>query len=251
MVYQQESLCENIFSRETPQSGNVCIVGHPNGNVKQDELCPILPIHEGWQSSEIEKRLASNEQRCQNNPSSSTCFLYRTDVKKLYVEKAALAYDVGHMFNGSSGAPVFDLKCNIVALHTLGINLGGKDSVEVGVTFKAVVDHLERTGYSDFVKKYFKKDEDEVESEDEIEIEEDLETDNESEDEIEDESEDEIEDENEDRVEGEDDEETEDENEDDEEIEDETRDRVEGEDDDDYEAVEDRDEDKAMDVDGN
>jgi hypothetical protein len=140
---------------EVPDQGNVCIVAHPFGNVKQHELCPILPAHEGRRSLELERRIRENEQRYRNSPSASTLYMYCPDIRKLCGDTAHMAYDVGHMFEGSSGAPVFDMKCNIVALHTLGFRLGETSIIEAGVTFKAIIDHLQATGKSDFVQQYF------------------------------------------------------------------------------------------------
>jgi hypothetical protein len=140
---------------EVPHQGNVCIVAHPFGNVKQHELCPILTTHADSRSKELERRIRESKQRYRNSPSASTLYMYCPDIRKLGSDTAALAYDVGHMFEGSSGAPVFDMKCNIVALHTLGFRLGSTSIIETGVTFKAIIDHLEASGYSDFVRQHF------------------------------------------------------------------------------------------------
>ncbi len=109
--YIEEKLPLGPFVRcSVPDQGNVCIVGHPNGEEKQEELCPILPLHEGRRSSEIERRLAENEQRYGNSPLVSTVYMYCPNVRKLYGDKAHLTYDVSGMFEGSSGAPVFDMR---------------------------------------------------------------------------------------------------------------------------------------------
>jgi hypothetical protein len=172
----EEKLTLGKFVRcKVPEQGKVCIVGHPGGDEKQDELCLILPVHEDRRSLEIERRLAETEQRYQ--PSASTFYMYRSNIRKLHGDRTALTYDVGGMFEGSSGAPVLDMKCNIVALHTLGFRLGDTSIVEVGVTFRAIIQNLEASGHSDFVREYFPKcwdndedmDENEAMDEDEVE----------------------------------------------------------------------------------
>ncbi|CAB4044557.1 Hypothetical predicted protein, partial [Paramuricea clavata] len=154
---------------KVPEQGKVCIVGHPCGDEKQEEMCPILPLHEDRRSLELERRLAKNEELYENNP---TFCMYRSKIQKLYGDRTALTYDVGAMFEGSSGAPVFDMSCNIVALHTLGFRLGETSIVEVGVTFKAIIDNLKASGRLDFVTLCFRhchdeKEDDEEESKDE------------------------------------------------------------------------------------
>jgi hypothetical protein len=55
---------------KVPKHGNVCIVGHPRGEERQDELCRILPLHDNRRSSELERRHEENELQCRNNQSS-------------------------------------------------------------------------------------------------------------------------------------------------------------------------------------
>ena len=142
------------FVRSTvPQSGKVCIVGHPNGNEKQDELCAILPLHDGRRALELERKFAENEMNCRNNPSRCTLSFarqrcvhsYQPQLQNLCQQRETITYNVGSMGKGASGAPVFDMKCNIVALHTGGFAVGDGNSsiVEYAITFKAIVQHLQ------------------------------------------------------------------------------------------------------------
>ena len=148
-----------------PELGKVCIVGHPNGNEKQDELCAILPLHDGRRALALERRFAENEIDCRNNPSRCTLSFarqrcvhsYRPQLQDLCQQEEKMTYDVGSMGKGASGAPVFDMKCNIVALHTGGFAVGDGNSsvVEYGITFKAIVEHLQANAPSRFVKDLF------------------------------------------------------------------------------------------------
>ncbi len=164
-VEEKLTLGESVRTT-VPEQGKVCIVGHPSGQEKQDELCLILPLHDDRRSLELERRLAENEERYRNSPSASTFYMYRSNIRRLYGDNSTLTYDVGSMFEGSSGAPIFDMKANIVALHTLGFRLGDTSIVEVGVTFKAIINHLKESGHSDFVREYFPRCLEESEDED-------------------------------------------------------------------------------------
>ena len=146
-----------------PERGTVCIAGHPNGKEKQEEVCPILPLHDGRRAHQLERRFAQNEWHCENNQSGCalayagrTCVhSYKSRLEKLRDEEESLTYDVGSMFEGASGAPVFDLKCHIVALHTAGFRLGETSVIEYGITFDAIIHHLEARGQSQFVREHF------------------------------------------------------------------------------------------------
>ena len=170
-LYLQEFVLEvlplgDFVTCKVPERGTVCIAAHPSGNEKQEEVCPILPLHEDRRTHDLKRRYEEYEWHCRNNQSG--CALsyarqyagkcvhsYQTELQELCTEEKALTYDVGSMFEGSSGAPVFDLKCNIVALHTAGFRLGETSVVECGVTFEAIICHLKATGHSEFVREHF------------------------------------------------------------------------------------------------
>ena len=163
-VEELQPLGEYVRST-VPEEGKVCIVGHPGGNEKQDELCAILPLHNDRRALELERRFEKSEMHCTNNPSHCTLSFarqncvhsYRPQLQHLCQQEEKMTYDVGSMGKGASGAPVFDMKCNIVALHTGGFALhdGNKSVVEYGITFKAIVQHLRENVYLKFVKDLF------------------------------------------------------------------------------------------------
>ena len=132
---------------KTPERGNVCIIGHPGGNVKQDEVCPLLPF------DEIERR-CEEEERCRrlHDPSFYIC---RMDIENRVANNSRLLYDVGNMFHGSSGSPVLDMSGYIVGLHTLGYTDGTYVHMEVAVKFKSIIDDLLRRNRSEFVNTNF------------------------------------------------------------------------------------------------
>ncbi|XP_028406106.1 protein FAM111B-like [Dendronephthya gigantea] len=119
-----------------PRSGIVSIVGHPGGKEKQEELCAILP-------SSHQDRMSSND----------TLFMYRENCRR-DLSGIALTYDVGSMFEGSSGSPVFDMNCQIVALHSMGFQIENSRLVEAGVTFNAIILDLHARGFDEFVREH-------------------------------------------------------------------------------------------------
>ena len=140
---------------DIPCQGKVCIVGHPDGKVKQEEICPIIPQNDDRKSLQYEKNLADGQQY-RSNLSSDTFYMYRENVKKnLHNDGKTLTYDVGSMFQGSSGAPVFNMRCQIVALHTLGFYIEDSMAIEAGVTFAAIIRDLNANGHEKFVEKHF------------------------------------------------------------------------------------------------
>ena len=132
---------------KSPEVGNLCIIGHPNGDPKHDDIFPILLPHE------LDNRLAEKRHEYElNDPSFYMC---RNDIRDIYRNPSLLSYDVGCMFEGSSGSPVFDMDFNIVALHTLGYHMGTRRFMEVGVKFISIIHDLEIRGFSEFVNEQF------------------------------------------------------------------------------------------------
>ena len=152
-----------LVSCNVPMRGKVCIVGHPNGKEKQEEMCAIIPLDEKTRNCEIERRFRESVFNCLTNQSScalayigQTCaHSYQSALQEICNEEKTLTYDVGSMFEGASGAPVFDMKCNIVALHTGGFRVQETSIVEYGITFEAIIRHLKETGYLEFVRRHF------------------------------------------------------------------------------------------------
>ena len=155
-----------LVSCNVPEQGKICIVGHPNGKEKQEEMCAIIPLSENTRGWELDKRFRESELQCKNNKSScalayigqtsQTCaHSHQSALQQVCSEDKALTYDVGSMFEGASGAPVFDMKCNIVALHTGGFRVRETSIVEYGITFDAIIRHLKGNGHTNFVREHF------------------------------------------------------------------------------------------------
>ncbi|KAL3050879.1 hypothetical protein OYC64_001201 [Pagothenia borchgrevinki] len=100
-----------------PESGEACLIGHPEGGVKK--LDPISII-------EIE-----NREKAVEEPFKDTLFtLYsiRNVIKKQGIESIYVGGNRAEkvttyntfMYHGSSGSPVFDAECKVFGLHTSG-----------------------------------------------------------------------------------------------------------------------------------
>lgn len=148
---------------KVPDLGNTCIVAHPCGLEKKEELCPILPLCENRRYLELKRRVAKRVQECVKNPAGCTVTAsgkncvhrFLKGLQDLCRNESVMTYDVGSMFEGSSGAPVFDMCVNIVALQSRGFRLEDTSVVEVGITFKAIIYDLLARGFSHFVQQNF------------------------------------------------------------------------------------------------
>uniref|UniRef100_G3QB00 Si:ch1073-475a24.1 n=1 Tax=Gasterosteus aculeatus TaxID=69293 RepID=G3QB00_GASAC len=109
-----------------PQHGGICIIGHPGEGVKKMDPCFIIPNENRQQAAERHQRknphgvLPTNPhyyESAENIQLITQRFF--NDVKKDNEFRQALHYDTCFGF-GSSGSPVFDTDCNVVAMHTGG-----------------------------------------------------------------------------------------------------------------------------------
>ncbi len=127
--------------------GLVIIVGHhPVGSQMHEETCVVVSTH-SWR-----EKLQERHAICAGVHMTSA---ETQEVNDSYQER--LPYDTT-LFSGASGSPVFDLKGNIVAMHTQGYTLnvqGGKYSLmEFGVQFNAICEDM-RQRYNNVVEQLF------------------------------------------------------------------------------------------------
>ncbi|XP_061595683.1 serine protease FAM111A-like [Cololabis saira] len=94
-----------------PQDGGVCIIGHPDGGVKKIDPCLIVP-------SQNRNQVVERHYRENQGPVQFVTGSFFQDVAEC-VQQKVLTYGTS-FYHGSSGSPVFDKYCNVVAVHTAG-----------------------------------------------------------------------------------------------------------------------------------
>lgn len=154
--------CLLTYFQFLPPSGGICIIGHPDGGVKKIDPCLIIPTDNRNQVAERHRQenpedvLVENDGRIQ-----WVTPRFFEDVAK-HVQQKKLAYESCFYF-GSSGSPVFDEHCNVVAIHSGGYVYenarGERHSVfEYGYRLSDIIEHIivhiVRRGRFDVLKKY-------------------------------------------------------------------------------------------------
>lgn len=106
--------CSKLLGCYSPPAtrGGVCIIGHPEGGVKQMDPCFMIAKEEREQAA---------EKHYKNNPTpqvyhviTQQCLNEDTELRQ-----SQITYD-SCFFHGSSGSPVFDDQCNLIGVHTGG-----------------------------------------------------------------------------------------------------------------------------------
>lgn len=112
-----------------PESGGLCIIGHPHGGVKKIDPCFIMPATDYIKT--VGKRWAENPEGVMRNPKHygkegpiqlvGPHFFegVNNDITKKGPIVGYNMFDTCFYF-GSSGSPVFDNNCKVVALHSGG-----------------------------------------------------------------------------------------------------------------------------------
>uniref|UniRef100_A0A671VSR2 Protein FAM111A-like n=1 Tax=Sparus aurata TaxID=8175 RepID=A0A671VSR2_SPAAU len=110
-----------------PPSGGICIIGHPDGRVKMIEPCLIVSFDN--RSQVAERHYRENPQGAEvhtsiygENPGHIqwvTPRFFEDVAGWVKQNKQVLTYESSFYF-GSSGSPVFDEHCNVVAMHSAG-----------------------------------------------------------------------------------------------------------------------------------
>lgn len=112
-----------------PSSGGLCIIGHPYRDVKKVDPCFIIPATDYNKATDKHKaknpdgagRLVQDSK--QYGAGGRTQWVgpnFFDDVKKEIAGKNPIVGYKTCFYNGSSGSPVFDKNCKVVAIHTGG-----------------------------------------------------------------------------------------------------------------------------------
>uniref|UniRef100_A0A8C6UAL9 Serine protease n=1 Tax=Neogobius melanostomus TaxID=47308 RepID=A0A8C6UAL9_9GOBI len=104
-----------------PESGEACIIGHPNGGIQKFD--PTCIIEKERRQEEVDKHL----QQFSNDISvfsSVRDYIQKQGIERILCPPEPLFHKAASyhtfMFHGSSGSPVFDSHCRVFGLHTGG-----------------------------------------------------------------------------------------------------------------------------------
>ncbi|XP_070773936.1 serine protease FAM111A-like isoform X2 [Enoplosus armatus] len=137
-----------------PPSGGICIMGHPDGGVKKIDPCLIIPTDN--RNQVVEKQHHENpkhvwvegsEHSLPPKPIQLVTHCFFEEVAKFVEQRRqVLTYETCFYF-GSSGSPVFDDHCNVVAMHTGGYvyyNARGQRQsvIEFGHPLSVIIEHI-------------------------------------------------------------------------------------------------------------
>ncbi|KAM4547159.1 serine protease FAM111A-like isoform 2-T2 [Fundulus diaphanus] len=105
-----------------PEEGGICIIGHPDGGVKKIDSCLIVPLQ--GRSKVVnthcrENQVINRHYRENRAPVQFVTSSFFHSVKEAIRQKAVLTYE-SCFHHASSGSPVFDEHCNVVAMHSGG-----------------------------------------------------------------------------------------------------------------------------------
>ncbi|XP_073696785.1 serine protease FAM111A-like [Garra rufa] len=93
-----------------PNSGGICIVGHPEGGIKRMDPCFLIG------KENLEK--AEDKHKSENSDFIHV-MTHQSFVDQWDIYKNQITYD-SCFFHGSSGSPVFDEDCCLIGVHTGG-----------------------------------------------------------------------------------------------------------------------------------
>ncbi|TNN66441.1 Protein FAM111A [Liparis tanakae] len=129
-----------------PKSGGICIIGHPGDSPKMADPCFIVPTEE--RSEIVERHRRENPEGVLPFNEAVQLITHRffDEVKHDKQNRQALHYETCLDF-GSSGSPVFDEHCNVVAMHSGGYpytNTTGKQQsvVEFGYAASIIIERI-------------------------------------------------------------------------------------------------------------
>lgn len=131
-----------------PNSVAICIIGHPEGGVKKVDPCLIIPTNEHIKT--VEKHSQENQEgfhvECDGMIQLVTPKFFDFVPQQLQSQGQVLTYE-SCFYCGSSGSPVFDERCKVVAIHTGGYlyqnKRGEKGSViEYGYPLSSILEHM-------------------------------------------------------------------------------------------------------------
>ncbi|XP_044227786.1 serine protease FAM111A-like isoform X2 [Thunnus albacares] len=153
-----------------PQSGGICIIGHPDGGVKRIDPCVIVSSDK--RSQTVERHYHENPggvlvensyySESQETIQMVTRNFFENVAESVKHNRQVLTYETCFYF-GSSGSPVFDKYCHVVAMHTGGFHYHSprgelKSVIEYGhplfIIMEQIIVQMVERGRLDVLKAY-------------------------------------------------------------------------------------------------
>ncbi|XP_076025087.1 serine protease FAM111A-like [Genypterus blacodes] len=137
------SVCDGLLSHfgVLPPSSGICIIGHPGGGVKQIDPCYVIPPESRRRAVEQYSEKYTEEVRIQ----LITPTFFKNVAENVQLQQV-LTYDTC-FYHGSSGSPVFDEYCNVVAMHSAGYTYTTKEGpiksvIEYGYPLSHIMERI-------------------------------------------------------------------------------------------------------------
>ncbi|XP_075829709.1 serine protease FAM111A-like isoform X2 [Microtus pennsylvanicus] len=131
-----------------PDNGLIYIIGHPDGEKKSTDGCTVVPQYNRGRKCEenVQARKAAGEYVCRSFLSIYT----QRSFQQLLGNSDVVTYDTT-FFGGSSGSPVFDSNCSLVAMHAAGFvckyQSGVHNIIELGSTMESIIADIMQNKY--------------------------------------------------------------------------------------------------------
>ncbi|XP_075829714.1 serine protease FAM111A-like isoform X2 [Microtus pennsylvanicus] len=131
-----------------PDNGLIYITGHPDGEKKSTDGCTVVPQYNRGRKCEenVQAREAAGEYVCTSFLSIYT----QRSFQELLGNSDVVTYDTT-FFGGSSGSPVFDSNCSLVAMHAAGFlckyQSGVHNIIEFGSTMESIIADIKQNKY--------------------------------------------------------------------------------------------------------
>lgn len=131
-----------------PLNGLVYIIGHPDGEKKSKDGCIVVP--QDNRERKCEENVQAREAAGDYVSRSFVSVYTQRSFQELFDNSDVVTYDTT-FFKGSSGSPVFDSNCSLVAMHTAGFlceyQSGIHNIVEFGCTMESIIADIKQNEY--------------------------------------------------------------------------------------------------------
>lgn len=131
-----------------PLNGLVYIIGHPDGGEKSKDGCTVVPQYN--RRRKCEENVQAREVAGDHVSRTFVSVYTQRSFQEVLDNSDIVTYDTT-FFGGSSGSPVFDSNCSLVAMHTAGFpceyQSGVYSIIEFGSTMESIIADIKQNEY--------------------------------------------------------------------------------------------------------